>query len=172
MNAAPFCALRIYIQNERRVLMPELISMRIEATDRHVATLAALPPDFIRKMRNWARSRDGGPVSISSMEERVDHTRHEIAIPVLLGEYEDTDRVLRKLPQRYQEVIAVFWMHEGKPMRWMATSTPRLRVWKLGPTSFAQWLDKAHARMQEELTKQRLEDYKRRALSAAAQVRE
>lgn len=113
----------------------------------HDDIIKALPPDFVRRMMNWSRTVDGTPVSTSKLEERVDHTRQEQGLPILMGEADDTHRAIRALPQRYQEVVGVFWTRLAQDMRWMSQSTPRLRLWKLGPASFRDWLDRAHERL-------------------------
>lgn len=130
----------------------------------------ALPEDFIRRMRNWARSCDGGPVGTSRFEERIDHTRHDQPIPMLLGEADDTHAAVLKLLPWYQEVVTVFWRYEARPLRWMAGATEILRAWKLGPVSFAEKLTIAHARLQVEIGKQKSAQRKRAAISAAVQV--
>jgi len=117
-------------------------------TDRlHDDILNSLPEDFVRRMQNWARTVDGTPVSVSKLEERVDHSRREQPLPLLIGEADDTHRAVQALPQRYQEVVGVFWTHLARDMRWMSTSTPRCRLWKLGPASFREWLQNGHERL-------------------------
>lgn len=68
-------------------------------------------------------------------------------MPVLLGEAQDTEAAIRKLPQRYSEVVSCFWLYEHREVKWMATATPRLRLWKLGPASFTEWLSIGHERL-------------------------
>lgn len=116
----------------------------------HDDILSALPFDFTRRMANWARSLDGAPVSGSTLEERVDHTRTEHPIPLLLGEATDTHAAILRLPQRYQEIITTFWMFQSKPLSWMATATPRLRLWKYGPASFREKLEIGHEMLMTE----------------------
>lgn len=116
--------------------------------------VAALPFDFVRRMWNWVRSRDGGSVATSRLEEQVDFAREEHSIPVMLGEADDTHRAIMALPQRHQEVIRVFWTMNTKALEDMARATPRLRLWKLGKASFRVWLETAHTRLQDELRKQ------------------
>lgn len=113
----------------------------------HDDILATLPPDFTRRMQNWSRTIDGTPVSVSTLEERVDHSRGEQPLPLLLGEADDTHKAVRALPQRYQEIVTIFWTHLARDLRWMAGSTPRTRLWKLGPASFREWLDNGHERL-------------------------
>lgn len=135
----------------------------------HDEIFEALPDDFVRRMLNWVRSFDGDSVATSRFDERVDNTREEHPIPTLLGEAVDTDRAIRELPQRYQEVIACFWMYTTRPLEWMATATPRLRVWKLGKASFREWLEIGHERLQLLIAKQTAKQAERGRESAEAQ---
>lgn len=115
----------------------------------HDDIYAALPEDFIRRMQNWARSLDGGSVRTTIFRDRVDtfHWRPEVPLPTLLGEATDTHKAVQALPQRYQEVVTVFWSRPTQTLAWMATSTPRCRLWKLGPASFEEWLSIGHERL-------------------------
>lgn len=137
----------------------------------HDEIFDTLPEDFIRRMRNWARDRDGGRIATAYLGEIVDGWRPEIPIPTMEGEAADTQRAVLTLPQRYQEVITVFWMYQAHNLTWMACATPRLRVWKLGPASFRGWLDRGHERLQVELARLSRAEAERHENSAAAQVR-
>lgn len=122
----------------------------------HGEILRKLPEDFIRRMRNWARSIDGSSVgTCSKLWDSIGDGRFESRLPILMGEAEDTERALRAIPQRYQEAVAVFWSYESRTIAWMAKATPRLRLWKLGPTSFTEWLERGHDMLQHELGRQR-----------------
>lgn len=140
-------------------------------TDQHAAIFAELPEDFIRRMSNWARDRDGGRIAVAYLGERVDGWRPEVPIPTMEGEAADTQRAVLRLPQRHQEVVACFWMHQAQTLSWMATATPRLRLWKLGPASFREWLRIGHVRLQIEIGKLTVEHAQRSSKSAAAQAR-
>lgn len=138
----------------------------------HERIYAELPEDFIRRMRNWVRGRDGASVGTSSMSERVDnHTHHEQPIPTMFGEATDTEVAIRKLPQRYQEVVSVFWLYESRDIAWMAKATPRLRLWKLGPASFREWLSIGHERLRTLVAQGTGAQGRRSSESATAQAR-
>jgi hypothetical protein len=119
----------------------------------HDEIIDHLPADFVRRMRNWSRTIDGTPISVAWLKERVDHSRGEQPLPTLLGEANDTHKAVQALPQRYQEVVTVFWTHLSRDMKWMSKATPRLRLWALGPESFREWLENAHDRLQREIAK-------------------
>lgn len=133
----------------------------------HDDILNALPHDFVRRMRNWARTVDGTAVSTSTLSERVDHTRTERPIPVLLGEADDTHRAVLKLPPLQQEATTVFWTHQARELKWMARATPQLRAAGLGPTSFRETLSAAHEKLIVELIRQ----FDLRAMRAAERRR-
>lgn len=133
----------------------------MSANEPHAEILAALPHDFVRRMNNWARSFEGGRVSTSSIEERVDHWRHEHPIPVLMGEADDTHRAVQALTQPYQDIVTVFWTHRARTLAWMSTSTEYIRAWRLGKASFEEWLKVGHGLLQAELTRQTRSQAKR-----------
>lgn len=137
----------------------------------HADILEELPLDFIRLMLNWASTVDGGPVSTSSaLWGMVGGGTYESKLPVLLGEADDTHKAVLTLPQRYQEVITIFWTRNGMRLEDMARATPRVRLWKLGKASFRDWLDTGHERLQTVLMAQRKHERERAKASAAAQV--
>lgn len=114
----------------------------------HDDIIDALPDDFVRRMRNWARTVDGVSVSTSQLQDRVDHTRPDQPIPTLIGEAQDTHKRVQRLPRLQQEVVAVFWTHLARELRWMARATPILREARLGSYSFRQELESGHAALQ------------------------
>lgn len=142
--------------NEPRPLLPAsqtpahspVPQARATVSQIHDDILDKLPDDFVRRMRNWARTVDGTSVATSKLQERVDHTRQEHPIPTMHGEADDTHRAVLKLDRLHQEVLAVFWTHLARDLRWMARATPILRDAKLGPYSFRQTLEQAHERLQ------------------------
>lgn len=114
----------------------------------HDDIIGALDHDFVRRMDNWARSLDGSSVgTCSKLWGNVGGGSYEARVPVLMGEARDTDRAIRALPQRYQEVVTIFWTNRSQTLAWMATSTARVRLWRLGPASFGDWLELGHARL-------------------------
>lgn len=127
----------------------------------HDDILSALPYEFVRRMRNWSRTVDGTPVSTSKLDDRVDHTRAENSMPLLLGEANDTHRAVQRLTQPYQDAVTVFWTYQAHTLSWMATATPILRAARLGPASFRSYLDGAHDMLERLFTAQREAFYAR-----------
>ena len=85
--------------------------------------LAELPDDFIRKMRNWARSNlGGGNYAMTTAYDGSGPSSGyaETRIPVLNGEAEDVDSALCHLPNRYRQAVMLFWSYEGRPLTWLA----------------------------------------------------
>lgn len=81
---------------------------------------AELPSDYVRRMRNWARSSsEFGLVSISSIYDGQFSGRGETRLPMLIGEATDTHRALCVLVELYREPVSLFWRHEGKGLRWL-----------------------------------------------------
>lgn len=126
----------------------------VTAVDLHAEILKNLPEDFRRRMRNWARWFDGSSVTTSSqlIEDDVHvgdrgGATFESYIPVLMGEAKDTDKLVRRLPQREQECIAIFWNYEQRDLWWMCQATPRARLWALNPERFAEHCEHAHSRL-------------------------
>lgn len=80
-----------------------------------------LPGDFVRKMRNWVRSRSGnGYVMTSAYEGGTASSGYaETIIPVLVGEASDVDSGLRVVPLSERAAVTLFWEREGNSLRWM-----------------------------------------------------
>ncbi len=124
--------------------------------DLHADIFAQLPDDFVRRMANWAASLGGGKITTSNaIYDSIGDGKYESRIPTLMGEARDTDRCVRVLRPGLQEVVAIFWRHTYQPLSWMATATPSVRMWKLGPASFRQWLDEAHMHLRQHFARTR-----------------
>ena len=128
---------------------------------------AELTEDFIRRMRNWARWVDEsddkiGPASVRAggLEPVIDRYR-ESREPLMWGEGEDTNRALKALPARYEQVIRQFWLYEGRAMRWHG------RHRGIDYHTFEGWVIKGHELLKAELAKQTAY-YRARALVAQA----
>lgn len=112
---------------------------------------SALTEDFIRRMRNWVKAKDGAPiagggVSLYELGIGVDRYR-EAMVPVLFGEAEDTKTALGGLPARYKQVVEQFWLYEGRPMRWHG------RHRAVDRETFETWVMKGHEMLKAELAR-------------------
>lgn len=135
----------------------------------HDEILQRLSHDFVRRMRNWSASTGGAFVTTSSAAwDCAVRGGYAVArMPVLLGEASDTQAALWKLAAVQQEVVTIFWLYEGRTLAWMARATPVVRAQRLGPYSFRQYLDLAHARLQVAFAKAGEAAHKRRQARAA-----
>lgn len=83
--------------------------------------LALVPQDYIRRMKNWART-DACPMSyaMSSVYDgaRFDSGFAESPIPMLIGEARDTHAALLAVANRYRQAVSQFWQFEGRSLRW------------------------------------------------------
>jgi hypothetical protein len=112
---------------------------------------AALPEDFIRRMRNWARVVTGqmkGIAFTSAYEGIAAGTMHDQPIPVLEGEADDTDRALNTLPPREKWAVSEFWSREGRSLRQHA------RGRAIDPHTFEAWTIRGHDMLKAELARQ------------------
>ena len=107
---------------------------------------AALPEDFIRRMRNWARAfsakdqaKDVAISSIYTLGVRVDRYA-SAAIPMLIGDAVDTDEALHSVPVRYRQAVQEFWKFEGRSLREHA----RLLKPGLSFHTFERWVMVGH----------------------------
>jgi DNA-directed RNA polymerase specialized sigma24 family protein len=84
---------------------------------------AALPEEFIRRMRNWARSSSGtlkvaGLISSCYQRERIVGDQwasgfYDDQYVILHGDALDIDAALADVPTRYRASVQVFWWWEG-----------------------------------------------------------
>ena len=85
---------------------------------------AELNHDFIRRMRNWALTNAGVGIYANTGDlsaiYRLGGMRGRTAVPVLIGEAEDTSRALNGIPARYRQAVMWFWQFEGRPLCWFA----------------------------------------------------
>jgi hypothetical protein len=81
-----------------------------------------LPEDFVRLMRNWARSNaSGGDYAMSGIYDDMLASRYaESRIPIINGEAADVDRALRQVHNRERQAVIVFWSYEGRSLSWLA----------------------------------------------------
>ena len=104
----------------------------------------ALTEDFIRRMRNWVKAKDGAPiaggVSIYELGVGVDRYR-ESAETLLFGEALDTEQALRLVAPRYAEAVRQFWTYEGNSLRWHA------RRRQVEHRTFEGWVIEGHERL-------------------------
>jgi DNA-directed RNA polymerase specialized sigma24 family protein len=91
---------------------------------------AALPEEFIRRMRNWARSSSGtlkvaGLISSCYQRERIVGDQwasgfYDDQYVILHGDALDIDAALADVPTRYRAAVQLFWWWEGCSMRAIA----------------------------------------------------
>lgn len=76
--------------------------------------MRALPDDFVRRMRNWARFKTGSSLGYATvdLENGTAGGYREARIPILSGEGEDTDRALQTLDVRYRRAVELWWAWE------------------------------------------------------------
>ena len=77
----------------------------------------AIDHDFARRMRNWARWKDGAPIPTTGVDYINDRYR-ELVFPILPGEALDTDWALHAIAARESQAVQWFWMFEGASLRW------------------------------------------------------
>jgi hypothetical protein len=84
----------------------------------------AVSENFVRQMRNWALTTAGVVPMSYAMSScygiSAGDTYGESGEPVLLGEAEDVNVALAKLPLRYRTAVMMFWQYEGRPLAWFA----------------------------------------------------
>lgn len=113
----------------------------------------AISEDFIRRMRNWAKSgagliRSNGRISSIYSQVLPGGYRHgSFDPPVLMGEASDVDMALLAVPIRYRQAVQQFWRNEGRSLRWHAG---HCRI-GLNYETFEAWVIKGHARLQVEI---------------------
>ena len=109
---------------------------------------SVIPLDFVRRMRNWARWWDGagqdGISQVYALGAPVDRYR-EAPMPTLCGEAEDTDAALHRIGARYEQVVRMWWLHEGRSLREHA------RKRGVDDHTFCTWVICGHERLRSEL---------------------
>lgn len=89
------------------------------------AVIAELPPEFVRKMRNWASTCAGCSYSFlhyaftSAYDDLPGGGWGETGVPKLRGEAEDVWRGLAALRARERLAVMLFWSYEGRSLRWL-----------------------------------------------------
>lgn len=84
----------------------------------------AISEHFIRQMRNWALTCAGvggterviSSIYLASGGDSYGQS-HE---PVLIGEAEDVNKALGRVPTRYKQAVSLFWQFEGRTTSWLA----------------------------------------------------
>ena len=76
--------------------------------------MMALPDDFIRCMRNWARYKVGSSLGYAAVNLAAEPSGgyREARLPILSGEAEDIDRAIQTLEIRYRRPVELFWAWE------------------------------------------------------------
>lgn len=82
--------------------------------------IQALPEDYVRRMRNWAKA-DAGSMSyaMTSAYEGERSDGYDSHMPILLGEAQDTHAALGAVPNRERIAVVLFWQYEGNSIRWI-----------------------------------------------------
>lgn len=110
----------------------------------------AMDDDFVRRMRNWARSALGnGFGTVKAMDYGAVHTGgyREASMPVLTGEADDTERALAAVPIRYRQAVIMFWQYEGRS--WVLHGQNR----GVTDKTFKAWVRLGHALLRAELVR-------------------
>lgn len=107
---------------------------------------AALDEDFIRRMRNWVKAKDGVPIGNCGVEY-IDDRYREAKMPLLFGEALDTEAALRLVPLRYQMAVRQFWTWEGRSLR------DHGRRRRVHYEAFERWVIKGHELLKVEIWK-------------------
>jgi hypothetical protein len=112
----------------------------------------AMPEDFIRRMRNWARAVSGQIDSLRSSwaidPALINHGLEGAPIPILEGEAMDTDVALRTLPERYRWAVEEFWSREGRSLR------EHTRGRDMSASTFETWVMVGHDLLRASIARQ------------------
>ncbi len=87
--------------------------------------IAELPPEFVRKMRNWAMAAVGQSFTMlmysftSAYTGMLPGGGGGDGVPKLHGESEDVWAGLAKVPPKYRQAVMLFWTDEGRGLRWL-----------------------------------------------------
>jgi hypothetical protein len=75
-------------------------------------------------MRNWALTTSGVVPMSYAMSScygiSAKDTYGDGGEPILIGEAEDINAALAKMPLRYRIAVMLFWQYEGRPLAWFA----------------------------------------------------
>lgn len=94
----------------------ERVSMSVEKIIRE------LPPEFVTRMRNWARSHAGGAMYARSRifdDVQIRSGYDETIVPILRGEAEDVDNAMAVLPGQLRQAVSLFWQYDNPPLAWL-----------------------------------------------------
>lgn len=98
----------------------------MDSCNRKHVVYQKISENFIRQMRNWALTcaGSGGTARVISSIYRALSApgdsygqSHE---PVLIGEAEDVNLALGRVPVRYRQAVCLFWQFEGRTTAWLA----------------------------------------------------
>ena len=105
---------------------------------------SAIDLDFARRMRNWARWKDGAAIATTGVNY-IDDRYRDAVFPILPGEGADTDRALHAIPARESQAVQWFWMFEGASLRWYG------RRRRIDAKTFETWVMRGHELLKAEL---------------------
>lgn len=129
---------------------------RIPVVVRPDPIIDELPPEFVRKLRNWAQATAGVSYSFlhysftSAYDDMPPDGWGEGDVPLLTGEAADVWQGLSRLHVRERLAVMLFWSNEGRSLRWLA----RRLGGETGPLSHntvIARLRKGHDQLREQL---------------------
>jgi hypothetical protein len=124
--------------------------------------------NLVRQMRNWARTTAGivayGYTISSCYSGAIRDTYDGPREPLLIGESEDVNAGLLKVPLRYRSAVSMFWQYEGRPLVWLARRCGEGVDWR----TFERRVIQGHDVLKGELMRntERVERYRIAALTS------
>lgn len=121
--------------------------------------MRALPEEFVRRMRNWARFKAGSSLGYAAvhLDNRSACSYRETPMPLLSGEAEDTDRCLQTIEIRFRKAVELWWVWEDTEITVLAR-----RCGGIDKKTYAKRVMDGHVLLRGELARY-CEAYKRRA---------
>lgn len=131
-----------------------------------IAELEKTKPDFVRKMRNWVRAKDGGTYAMTDAYDGMQSSSGyaESRIPILRGEASEIDIALVKVPARESLAVSLFWQYEGNSLRWLG------RRLAISDVTAKSRVERGHERLQYELAQLAAAQYQAREELAEVQA--
>lgn len=83
------------------------------------AIINELPEEFVRKMRNWAKTGTeigSCPISSAYVGGRIGSGTFGPSIPTWGGEVSDLQRAIDSLKERERLAVRLFWLQEGQDL--------------------------------------------------------
>jgi hypothetical protein len=126
--------------------------------------MAALPDDFVRRMRNWARHAAGSSLGYAQVKYDGEPSGgyREAPMPIMSGEADDTGAALQTLPIRYRRAVELWWAWEDTEVSVLAR-----RCGGIDPKTYARRVMDGHGLLRSELAR-RHEAYRTHTARCAA----